>query len=110
MPSVRFHLDEHVSHAIARGLRMRGIDVTTSTEVGLLGADDPAQMEFAYREVRVIYTEDADFLRLVDQQVPHAGIVFCARGSRSVGEIVRFLELVHYVFDSEGMIGRIEYA
>src|SRR5262249_17977218 len=26
---MRFHLDEHVPHAIAEGLRRRGIDVTT---------------------------------------------------------------------------------
>jgi hypothetical protein len=28
--SIKFHLDEHVSGAIAAGLRRRGIDVTTT--------------------------------------------------------------------------------
>lgn len=37
---MRFHLDEHVDHAIARGLRNRGIEVTTATDAGLLGASD----------------------------------------------------------------------
>ncbi len=29
---IKFHLDENVSNAIANGLRMRGINVTTSVE------------------------------------------------------------------------------
>ena len=33
--TMRFHLDEHVPHAIAEGLRRRGIDVTTTVEAGL---------------------------------------------------------------------------
>jgi hypothetical protein len=38
--TIRFHLDENCSHAIAAGLRRRGIDVTTTPEAGLLGAGD----------------------------------------------------------------------
>lgn len=38
--AIRLHLDEHVDHEIATGLRTRGIDVTTTTDAGLLGADD----------------------------------------------------------------------
>ena len=41
-----FHLDEHMDHAIAHGLRGRGIDVTTTTEAGLLGADDAGHIAF----------------------------------------------------------------
>jgi len=28
--TIRFHLDEHVPHAVADGLRIHGIDVTTT--------------------------------------------------------------------------------
>ena len=35
---IRFHLDENVSNAIAEGLRRRGIDVTTTSETGLIAA------------------------------------------------------------------------
>jgi hypothetical protein len=35
MPTpLRFHLDEHVSPAVAEGLRRRGIDVTTTLDAG----------------------------------------------------------------------------
>jgi hypothetical protein len=30
--TIRFHLDEHVPHAVARGLRRLGIDVRTTTD------------------------------------------------------------------------------
>ena len=35
---IKFHLDENVSSAIADGLRRRGINATTTAEVGLIGA------------------------------------------------------------------------
>ena len=44
---LRFHLDEHVNHAIAKALASRGIDVTTTTEAGLLAAADEKHLEFA---------------------------------------------------------------
>jgi hypothetical protein len=45
--TIRFHLDEHCSHAIAAGLRRHGIDVTTATEAGLLHAPDETHMAYA---------------------------------------------------------------
>ena len=38
--TIRFHLDENCPHAIAEGLRRRGIDVTTTPEVDLISASD----------------------------------------------------------------------
>jgi predicted nuclease of predicted toxin-antitoxin system len=58
---MRFHLDENVDHAIADGLRRRAIDVTTSTDVGLLGAADESQVAFALEESRVIVTHDGTY-------------------------------------------------
>jgi hypothetical protein len=40
-------LDKSVSKAIAKGLRMRGIDVTTSPEEGLIGSSDKDQLAYA---------------------------------------------------------------
>jgi len=39
-------LDENVNGAIADGLRRRGLDVTTTPEEGLIGADDEEQLAF----------------------------------------------------------------
>lgn len=104
-----FHLDENVDHAIARALRHRGIDVTTSTEAGLVGADDRQQLEFARSAGRVIVTQDSDFLRLHRQGVPHSGIVFAPSGSRAPSEIIRFLCLLNDCVDSQEMVGNVEF-
>lgn len=107
--TIRFHLDEHVPHAVADGLRRLGIDVTTTTDAGLLGADDTAQVAFGVTEQRVIFTEDDDFLRLASQGAEHAGLVYCHQNSRSIGQVVRALELVWEVYEPAEMANRIEF-
>jgi hypothetical protein len=61
---IQFHLDENVDGAVGRGLRDRGFDVTMPTEVGLREAEDARHLAFALSEERVLFTHDADFLRL----------------------------------------------
>jgi predicted nuclease of predicted toxin-antitoxin system len=91
--SVRYFTDEHVATAIANGLRKRGIDVLTVSEAGLLGADDEALLDFVRKARRVIVTQDRDFLQLANQEANHPGVV-CALQERSIGEIVRMLDLL----------------
>lgn len=59
---VRFRLDENVDHAIARGLRLGDIDVTTANDAGLLGGEDAAHLAFALADERVVVTHDPEFL------------------------------------------------
>lgn len=59
--TIRFHLDENVSGAVAHGLRQYGIDVTTTPEVGLVGATDKEQIAFAIATGQVLFTQDKDF-------------------------------------------------
>jgi predicted nuclease of predicted toxin-antitoxin system len=73
---IRFHLDEHIDHAVARGLRDRGVDVTTAGDAGLLGAIDEEHLDFSRHESRVILTNDPDFMRLVHDEPNHAGLAF----------------------------------
>ncbi len=86
---LRFHLDESVASAVAAGLRRRGIDVTTATDVGLRQADDEVHLQFAMRESRILVTHDADFLVLASRNTPHAGIAYCHLRSRTIGQIIR---------------------
>jgi predicted nuclease of predicted toxin-antitoxin system len=76
MPAMRFHLDELADHAIARGLRLRGVDVTTTTDAGLVSAPNEEQLSYALREGRVLFTTDDDFLQLTAEGVEHAGIAW----------------------------------
>lgn len=107
--TIRFHLDEHVARAVANGLRRLGIDVTTTVDAGLLGADDTEQLAYGTAQGRVIFTEDADFLVWAAAGNPHAGIVYCHQDTRDIGEIVRALELIFQIYESEERKDRIEF-
>ena len=84
--------------------------MTTTSDAGLIGADDVDHVAFAPTNQRVIYTNDEDYLILNDHGVAHAGIVFCHQGSRSIGEIIRFLVLLHTCLTAEEMQGTVEFA
>ena len=104
-----FHLDEHMDHAIARGLISRGIDCSTTTDAGLLGASDETHIEFAVRERRVMVTNDPDFLAFANQNVAHAGIAFAPRNLRSIGHIIRYLCLMSDCLEPDDMAGKVEF-
>ncbi|MDJ0708557.1 MAG: DUF5615 family PIN-like protein [Leptolyngbyaceae cyanobacterium MO_188.B28] len=106
---IRFHLDEQVKSVIARELRRRGIDVTTTVEVGLRTQSDEAQLDFICQEQRVLFTQDDDFLRIASRTHNHPGIVYCRQGTRSIGQIIESLVLIYEVYVSEEIIGRVEY-
>ena len=106
---IRFHLDQHVANAVAHGLRLRGIDVSTTHEAGLQDAEDLAHIAYALAEGRVIFTQDDDFLRHHTRALRHAGIVYSKQGSRSIGEIVRYLKLMNDCLDEADMAGQLEY-
>jgi len=57
-------MDEHVSKAVIRGLRQRGVDVLTTPEAEKLNAMDAEHLGFALSDKRVIFTQDDDFLKL----------------------------------------------
>jgi predicted nuclease of predicted toxin-antitoxin system len=107
--TIRFHLDEHAALAIAEGLQRRGIDVTTTPGAGLVGASDDEQLAYIRSQGRVIFTEDADFLRLHSAGEPHPGITCCKQQSRSIGDIIRALVLVWEYLDPFDMQNRVEF-
>jgi hypothetical protein len=107
--SLRFHLDEHVSPAVAEGLRRRGIDVTLTHELGLSGADDPVHIAFALRENRAIVTHDRDFPHWHARGVRHSGIAYRYQQKYSIGELVHALLLLHGCLSAEEMAGTLEY-
>jgi predicted nuclease of predicted toxin-antitoxin system len=107
--TIRFHLDEHVDPAVAGGLRSRGIDVTTTRDAGLLSAPDEEQLAFIRSEGRVIFTEDADFLRLHAAGESHPGIAYCHQQTRAIGEIIRGLVLIWEVLEPDDMRNHVEY-
>lgn len=106
---IKFHLDENVDHAIAHGLRLRGIDVTTTSDAGLIAATDPEHIAFALSDRRVIFTQDQDFLRCHSAGLRHTGIVYSQQGKHSIGSVVRFLHFVSDCLDPQDMRGKLEF-
>jgi len=106
---IKYHLDEHIDSAVAAGLRLRGVDVTTTIEQGLNGTSDLRQLEFARAHGRVLVTCDSDFIALANSGVPHAGIVFWAARHRRLGQVVLDLVLLSRVVTAEEMAGHVEF-
>lgn len=52
--ALKYHLDENMPHAVASGLKQRGVDVTTSTDASLIGATDEEQLVYALSQNRVL--------------------------------------------------------
>jgi predicted nuclease of predicted toxin-antitoxin system len=106
---IRFHCDENVDSAIADGLRRRGVDVTMSNDVGLIGASDDAHLAFANSQQRVIVTHDDDFLALGQSGASHCGIAYCHMQSRSIGQILSALLLVWDCLSPDEMRDHVEF-
>jgi predicted nuclease of predicted toxin-antitoxin system len=107
--SIRFYLDEHVSRAVALGLRRRGIDVVRAAEAGLMEAPDEEHFAFAVGEKRVLVTQDADFIEMHNRGQHHYGIAFWEQGTKSTGEVVAGLDLIYQVLEPDEMIDHVEY-
>jgi predicted nuclease of predicted toxin-antitoxin system len=104
---VRFYTDEHVPRAVVEGLRRRGR--ADGCRGRYAGARDEEHLAFARREGRVLFTQDADFLRLHAHGVLHAGIVYAHQQGLSTGEIIHGLMLVYEVMEADEMVGHLEY-
>jgi predicted nuclease of predicted toxin-antitoxin system len=106
---IRFHLDESCTPSLAPGLRLRGIDVTTTQEAGLLGRPDDVQLSHALAAGHVLVTHDSDFINLQHQGASHAGIVDCRQHRYTLGEIIRRLALIWDIDEPADFAGRLEY-
>src|SRR4051812_38487497 len=107
--TIRFHLDEHCDPAIAAGLRLHGVDVTTTREAGLLHVEDEDHIAFRIASGRIVFTQDRDFLGHHAAGVEHRGIASCDQQSRSIGQILAALLLIWEMYEPEEMANRVEY-
>jgi len=59
---VRILVDESLGHGVADQLKYEGYNAVFAADVGLKGKDDNAVASYAWREKRMIWTHDTDFL------------------------------------------------
>jgi hypothetical protein len=75
----------------------------------LLSAGDERQLDFAHSTGRVLVTCDADFLRLHDRGIPHAGIVYSPKGKYGPGPWIHGLVVIAECLTPEEMMNHVEY-
>ena len=108
VPDLRFYLDENLPQAVADGLRQRGLDVVTVHELGRRGLPDPDHLAHAHELGRVLVTHDQDFFTLAYTATPHSGVLYLPQ-ERSIGELIRDLELASEVLTPAEMANRLEH-
>lgn len=91
---IRFLLDENFNGKIARGLRARqpDVDMIRVQDTELSGADDPALLEWAAKEGRILLTHDLDTMtkyanERIAQGLPLAGVIF-VRDTLPVAKVI----------------------
>ena len=101
-------MDEHIPRAVTGGLLRRGVDVLTAQDANMVEASDRDHLQLASKENRIIITQDADFLRLHQVGVSHAGIIYVPQQT-PIGYIVRKLMTIHDLINPGEMKNRVEF-
>ncbi len=58
MPAIKLYLDEDVDPLLAKVLRDRGYDVTTTQDANMSSSSDDAQLKFAISQGRTFFTHN----------------------------------------------------
>jgi predicted nuclease of predicted toxin-antitoxin system len=109
---IHFYLDEDVSVIVAKLLRSRGFETTTTLDAGQLGASDAEQMEFAVANQCTIVTHNrAHFESLAKEYhtagKTHHGIVIAVR--RPANQLAQRLLILLDNVTSEEMRDQVRY-
>jgi hypothetical protein len=95
--TIRFYLDEDTMDAdLVHALRIRGVDVTTALEQGMIRRADSEHLELATSQRRVLYSFNVgDYQRLhseyLSQGKHHSGIIVAQQQRYGLGEQMRRL-------------------
>jgi hypothetical protein len=96
----RFLVDEDFDNDILRGTlrRMPDLDIVRAQDVGLSGAEDPAVLEWAAQEGRVLLTHDVSTMTKFAAERVRTGLsmpgVFAVSQSVPVGKVIEEVQLV----------------
>lgn len=111
--SLRLYMDAQVPRVVAEQLGVRGVDVLTAQEDGHDEAPDEELLTRAGNLRRVLFTQDADFLRegalRQERGEPFAGIIYLHQLALVIGPCVDDLELLAKVTEPEEFVNRVEY-
>lgn len=101
--------DEHIPYPVIEGLKRRGLDAISVQEIGLSSEEDIKILDKARNDGRIIYTQDADFLRLHQTGHNHGGIIYHHPLAYSIGETIRKVMLLCEITLPEEIKGTIRF-
>jgi predicted nuclease of predicted toxin-antitoxin system len=82
----------------------RGIDPTTTYEVGLKAVNDWKQIEFAESKQRVFVSHDGDMIKLHKRGLSHHGIIYRKMNKKTFDEIIEGIVRVCESRDRDSMV------
>ena len=113
--TLRLYFDEDTMDAdLVHALRIRGVDVTTALEQGMIRRDDIEHLELATLQGRALYSFNVgDYQRLhteyLTQGKHHAGIILAQQQRYSLGEQMRRLLKIIAGIPAEEMEDRVVF-
>ena len=114
--TVRFLADEDIDVAIVRGLRSRepAIDLLDVKTAGLRGTKDPALLELAAQQGRIMVSHDAEtmtrhFYERVEGGKPSPGMFIIPQQPSAIGTAIEWLLLVWAASQAEEWYDQIVY-
>lgn len=113
--SMKFLIDENVGNSVVRYLKDNGHDIMVASKKGFSGREDDFLLEYAFKEGRIIITNDKDFGFLVyRQRMPSHGVILFRFIQELPSLRVQALEAIlslkpertlnHFIIASEGKI------
>ncbi len=112
---MKFLADENLDNSIVRGVRRRSdrIDIVTIQEVGLSGMDDPAVLDWAAKERRILITHDVATITYyayerMENNLPMVGVIEVKTGV-SIGKAIADIVLIFECCQPEDLDGQIYY-
>ncbi len=112
---IRLYLDEDAMDGnLVWALRVRGLDVATALDSGLIRTPDVKHLEYASLHGRTLYSFNVgDYMALhtacLTAGQTHAGLILSQQQRYSVGEQMRRLVRLVQVRPAESMHNRVEF-
>ncbi len=112
MARISLYLDEHGQISLAKGLRLRGVDVLTTKEAGNMNLNDNDQLLFASRNKRALLTYNKRHFAKIHYEWmsferSHAGIILSDQ--LAIGVVLRRFMKVYFSLNTDDMQNRLEY-
>lgn len=112
---IRLYLDEDAMDSdLVRALRLRGVNVTTALDAGLISSADEEHLKHAIVSERTLYSFNvSDFMALhtsyLEVGKPHVGIILGHQQRYSVGEQMRRLVRLVQMRSAESLRNKVEF-